>query len=114
CAGPWSNELSGPGSLPCPPPLCSVTCSNAPPQRSDFCINTDLQVGVGPTDTKASRLNGLCRSCIALHRPKGRCYYKSSGGLIPNFSNIFLTRARFSGVSNRDSSGYSAQNSTSR
>src|SRR5437867_2959071 len=39
---------------------------------------------------------------------------RSLGGSIPNFSNIFLTLWRFSGVSNFDSSGYSAQNSTSR
>jgi len=43
-----------------------------------------------------------------------QCYQRSSGGLIPNFSNIFLTLSLFSGVSNLDSSGYSAQNSTSR
>jgi len=39
---------------------------------------------------------------------------RSLGGSIPNFSNIFLTRSILAGVSNLDSSGYSAQNSTSR
>ena len=36
------------------------------------------------------------------------------GGSIPNFLNIFLIRSLLPGVSNLDSSGYSAQNSTSR